>query len=871
MSTNYKDFVSSGYYNEYYGWIIPDDTPQQQAIEDNFIVSGDSIQIGGPSTNNITLGNGGPGTSNILKSETTAIGDGGAKSNTIVNSEDFAVGRYIYMNSANDPGITDTSMDFGLAGNVAIVGELKFNINGYGINGTTNKIHVATAVGALPTQFIAIKSEKNTGIYECLSHVGNEITILTTPIEPFSRSGLVDEDATGWAAVVKISVIRGTNDGDTAEVAVGTSSGLTYHKILYDTKSTGILGNISLSDGSNQLKMKNTTISAAGSTHTHSIKDTNNDEFTMNNASQLLKNKQLEDSSTSIVDSSDTSKAIKFDAAGTTGTSTTLLSSQTTNKTLTLPDKTDVLVARTTADTLTNKTAIDNTNNLLSRGFFVNSGGASVSTYAMPAPTTGQILAAASSSTTNFITPYTITAGNGLNGTTAGGSTNTSSTFTLNRDLDDPNDPGGPGATPPSPLDYGASFAFTGLASFNCAFACAGIIAGFGGVFSHLNVNSSGDGGVGMEVGGGATIDDLNITNDVTVQGNQIVNGDLTVLGSSTFVTSNNLALDSQYIYLNVTDNINTAVPCGLVSTRFPGATIYTLSNFVIGNGATDPVCDADTVTGLVAGDFLEFYSCSDTPTTANLGIYEVNSIVGSVIHFKGPHVSCVEAFTKNNLVTDAVNMYSAVKIQLNALEFDTSGNPMFLSGGNTGTLTRQQFAYNTSSPIFAGLTLSSVPHDDSQNKVLVLNSSTGVVDYRDASTLTSSFLTSETIGNLVISSAGGATSNLHFLHTLDAVEQLVHYLSFNVFDHTLVSTDTKLTVAMAGITPPNLGLRQIMYATINGTWEELYFSWPSGSSNAYIHRKVGSFPAGAEVAFGNGVPGVGSSEIDFQIIWRNI
>jgi len=72
--------------------------------------------------------------------------------------------------------------------------------------------------------------------------------------------------------------------------------------------------------------------------------------------SQTFTNKALSDSTTTIVDASDATKVIKFDAAGTTGTSTTITSSQTTNKVLTLPDATDTLVGKATTDTFTNKT-----------------------------------------------------------------------------------------------------------------------------------------------------------------------------------------------------------------------------------------------------------------------------------------------------------------------------------------------------------------------------------------------------------------------------------------------------------------------------------------------------------------------------------
>ena len=71
---------------------------------------------------------------------------------------------------------------------------------------------------------------------------------------------------------------------------------------------------------------------------------------------QTLTNKKLSDSTTTIVDVSDATKAIKFDVAGTTAVTGTIATAFTTAKTLTLPDATDTLVGRATTDTLTNKT-----------------------------------------------------------------------------------------------------------------------------------------------------------------------------------------------------------------------------------------------------------------------------------------------------------------------------------------------------------------------------------------------------------------------------------------------------------------------------------------------------------------------------------
>lgn len=72
---------------------------------------------------------------------------------------------------------------------------------------------------------------------------------------------------------------------------------------------------------------------------------------------QSIKNKEFQDATFFIVDStSPHTKKIAFDAGGSDGFTTTITSTQTANRTLTLPDATTTLVGTDTTQTLTNKT-----------------------------------------------------------------------------------------------------------------------------------------------------------------------------------------------------------------------------------------------------------------------------------------------------------------------------------------------------------------------------------------------------------------------------------------------------------------------------------------------------------------------------------
>ena len=99
------------------------------------------------------------------------------------------------------------------------------------------------------------------------------------------------------------------------------------------------------------------TSSAVTTTHDYKLSGvTGADKASSLAGTEVLTNKKLSDSTTSIVDVADNTKVVKFDVAGTTAITGTIATAFTTAKTVTLPDATDTLVGKATTDTLTNKT-----------------------------------------------------------------------------------------------------------------------------------------------------------------------------------------------------------------------------------------------------------------------------------------------------------------------------------------------------------------------------------------------------------------------------------------------------------------------------------------------------------------------------------
>jgi hypothetical protein len=148
--------------------------------------------------------------------------------------------------------------------------------------------------------------------------------------------------APAWAALNQAAV-AGLTIADSP-----TFAGLTTTSPVFNT---GVV----LNNTTRDITLK--WVEPAASARDITFGDPGGDEFVAYlGTAQLLKNKTFESSCT-FVDLTNNTKALGFNLAGATpGAVMSLVSSQTVNRSLTLPDATDTLVGKATTDILTNKT-----------------------------------------------------------------------------------------------------------------------------------------------------------------------------------------------------------------------------------------------------------------------------------------------------------------------------------------------------------------------------------------------------------------------------------------------------------------------------------------------------------------------------------
>jgi len=799
-----------GYFSKRTGWNSPDFGNNQKIdkIENALSEVVNNFDV---NENHITIG-----------------GTGATGSSLLITSENLSIGRYIYMNSLNE--YADTDMDSGLIFNIETSPNLSFNVDGYGFTGT--KVHVDVAVGLLPTQFLAVQSELNTGIYEVVTHIGNEITINSDPQEPFCKSEFNDESANGTVRAIKVSVIRGTSDADdTIEEAKGQFAPLSYHKMLYDSKASGQLGNIELTDESDQVKLSKTTISAEGVTErTHSIKDTADDEFTMNQATQTLKN----------------------------------------------------------------KTMTDNTNNVISRGLWVGSGSGSVSTYSATAPTSGQVLMANGAGSASFQNLFTVSAGTNItiSPSTGGGATNTSITIsgadspenkdTTTETLEVTGPPGAPGVPGIGGLP--------GLPGITTIVAVAGgMVAGGGfvggGAVIIPGTTPGGKDGVSGATGGlyvdkiygytGASGPDfpqglrskdiwynnayeytpghkMIHHNDVQVLGNCYLDGNVAINGTLTTVNSEQINTRDRYIFMNNGYSPASAQPGGIISNILPidptilltgnfDAGIYTFSDSTVGTTGATGLSENDII--IVGGSQI------------NDGLYCVKGHTGNILTVKGQLSYLSEPFIQRKFNDEGVTgTVYAKKVNISGFEFMANQQGMnFVRGNNTASVSRDSIAYDGSSPSFSNLDLTGLT-GGSSDSLLVLDSNT--VKTRTvsslASTLAGSFSSTDLSIGYTIScypNASGSTLANVTVRT-DPIRGDITCVRLEPFSMYISTNEMRILLSVGASALPS---KRVIFPILlhwDSNFEECWcISDPANSGYRVVRKNADDFPAGSTIS----------------------
>jgi len=240
-------------------------------------------------------------------------------------------------------------------------GTITANLNG---NATTaTSATSATTAGTVTTNANLtgpITSIGNTTSVASQTGTGSTFVMNTSPtlVTPNlgTPSALVGTNITGTAASLTAGTVTTnanltgpiTSVGNATSIASQTGTGTTFVMSNSPTITTPVISSIT---NTGTLTLPTTTTTLVGRVTT-----------------DTLTNKSLSDSTTAIVDVTDATKQIKFDAAGTTATATTITSSQTANRTITLPDATTTLDGIDNTATLSNKTisGLSNTINNIS-------------------------------------------------------------------------------------------------------------------------------------------------------------------------------------------------------------------------------------------------------------------------------------------------------------------------------------------------------------------------------------------------------------------------------------------------------------------------------------------------------------------------
>ncbi len=180
----------------------------------------------------------------------------------------------------------------------------------------------------------------------------------------------------------------------------------------------------------------------------------------------------------------------------------------------------------------------------------------------------------------------------------------------------------------------------------------------------------------------------------LTVDGNLVVNGDVTA------VTSSQVHVEDNFMYLNAGYTTAVARNGGLVVNTLPTATADTVGGaFVVGVAATSnpTVVTAGSAT-FSAGDVVQISGSADQ---VNDGIYEVESHVGTTLTIRGVGTtSTTQEWPRNQFVADTSGAGAITQVNVSVLRATSTGDWEVGSGTNTGSISFSTLATSAGSAL---------------------------------------------------------------------------------------------------------------------------------------------------------------------------
>ena len=334
---------------------------------------------------------------------------------------------------------------------------------------------------------------------------------------------------------------------------------------------------------------------------------------------------------------------------------------------------------------------------------------------------------------------------------------------------------------------------------------------------------------------------------EMTINGNLKVLGNVSIIGGTTSLSTQNLLAEDKFLQQNFKYVSTTPVGTGTVAVRkaLNGTQFPLDGNFTATDSIVQPKVGTVAASGLVLGSFIQI--CG---STSNDGLYEVYSHAANILEIKDVSINPVVAkWSATDFTTEAVLPGAfAIAVELCALEMNSTGTGLdYVVGPDTTTMATTPVVMTGSDATLNKLNITSIPAASTDNIVCV-DTITGALSYRTGGSLLPT--TNSTITEACTVSGGtygSGSSSVNLKIRKDPLLNEIVGMQIRTFSLTCSSPENFINIGCTPPTPQKQLLGNIMLY-FNGAHEECYCITDT-SLGLNIYRKDGSdFPAGTTI-----------------------